>query len=208
MADSNSFCSCNGSCHLTTMKMIQFTDISERYYIGNLILKNILVLWLKPGRETMIPLLLAELHYLLKDVVLNTFLVNQTSTVVILASSIRICFNNVSLTDAKEYRSFEFLQWNIVTHIQTLKCLAVYQPPYSLAHLVLSCLFFDELSDYLENILMCPETLLVSQTSSISTLTTLSIMMPESFETWKPLDSHSMLWYQPIHVATPWILYF
>lgn len=130
MADSNSFCSCNGSCHLTTMKMIQFTDISERYYIGNLILK------------------------------------------------------------------------------QTLKCLAVYQPPYSLAHPVLSGLFFDELSDYLENILMCPETLLVSQTSSISTLTTLSIMMPESFETWKPLDSHSMLWYQPIHVATPWILLF
>ena len=118
----------------------------------------------------MIPLLLVELHYLLKDVVLNTFLVNQTSTVVILASSIRICFNNVSLTDAKEYRSFEFLQWNIVTHIQTLKCLAVYQPLYSLAHPVLSGLFFDELSDYLENILMCPETLLVSQTSSISTL--------------------------------------
>lgn len=146
--------------------------------------------------------------YLLKDVVLNTFLVNQTSTVVILASSIRICFNNVSLTDAKEYQSFEFLQWNIVTHVQTLKCLAVYQLPYSLAHPVLSGLFFDELSDYLENILMCPETLLVSQTSSISTLTTLSIMMPESFETWKPLDSHSMLWYQPIHVATPWILYF
>ena len=88
----------------------------------------------------MIPLLLVELHYLLKDVLLNTFLVTQTSTVVILASSIRICFNNVSLTDAKEYRSlmFEFSEWNIVTHIPTLKCLAVYRLPYSLAHPVLS----------------------------------------------------------------------
>ena len=146
MADSNSFCSCNGSCHLTTMKMIQFTDISERYYIGNLILKNILVLWLKPGRETMIPLLLVELHYLLKDVVLNTFLVNQTSTVVILASSIRICFHNVSLLMQKNINHLSFcngtllLIYKLLSVLQCINCLIHWLILFCLVCSLMSCL--------------------------------------------------------------------
>lgn len=67
-----------------------------------------------------------------------------------------------SRTDSGEKRSFEFCEWNITNLSRPLKIIGIYRPPYSEAHPVSAKVFFEEFSDYLENIIMCPEVLLIS----------------------------------------------
>lgn len=66
------------------------------------------------------------------------------------------------MADSKENRSFEFSEWNFVVHRRAIKVVAVYRPPYSVAHPVSSSVFFDEFSTYLENIVMSSERLLIT----------------------------------------------
>ena len=44
-----------------------------------------------------------------------------------------------------------------------MKVVAVYRPPYSQAHPVTPCIFFEEFSNYLESIVMCSEILIIAE---------------------------------------------
>ena len=68
---------------------------------------------------------------------------------------------NATLTDAGENRSFEFSEWNLSAHNRAVRIIAVYCPPYSEAHPVTANMFFDEFANYLENVVICPEILVI-----------------------------------------------
>ena len=59
--------------------------------------------------------------------------------------------------DGKEHDSFEFSEWILKTTNRSIRIVAVYRPPSSSASV-----FFDEFSSYLENIVMCPEPLVIA----------------------------------------------
>ena len=72
-----------------------------------------------------------------------------------------IMFNsslNVSLSRGGDMQSFEYSEWNFSISHHSIKLIAVYRPPYSVAHPILP----DEFSNYLEDIVLCPEILLIS----------------------------------------------
>ena len=69
---------------------------------------------------------------------------------------------NVKSSDCGEFNSFEFSEWNVCVHKQTIKVVTIYRPPYSEDHPVSSNVFFEEFSSYLENIVMIPEVLLIT----------------------------------------------
>ena len=69
---------------------------------------------------------------------------------------------NVKSSDCGEFYSFEFSEWNVCVHKQTIKVVTIYRPPYSEDHPVSSNVFFEEFSSYLENIVMIPEVLLIT----------------------------------------------
>ena len=69
---------------------------------------------------------------------------------------------NVKSSDCGEFNSFEFSEWNVCIHKQTIKVVTIYRPPYSEDHPVSSNVFFEEFSSYLENIVMIPEVLLIT----------------------------------------------
>ena len=69
---------------------------------------------------------------------------------------------NVKSSDCGEFSSFEFSEWNVCVHKQTIKVVTIYRPPYSEDHPVSSNVFFEEFSSYLENIVMIPEVLLIT----------------------------------------------
>ena len=68
----------------------------------------------------------------------------------------------VSLVDGKENKSFEFSEWTVKVHDRSMRYVIVYRPPYSSLHPVLTSVFFDEFSQFLENVVMCPEVLVIS----------------------------------------------
>lgn len=68
----------------------------------------------------------------------------------------------ISRTDSGEKRSFEFCECNVKNLSTPLKIIDIYRPPYSEVHPVSPNVFFEEFSAYLENIVMCPEVLLIS----------------------------------------------
>jgi len=67
--------------------------------------------------------------------------------------------------------------------------------------------FFDEFFDYLENIVMCPETLLIPEDFNFHLNNPLNHDARKFSDLETFWTSHRMLWYQPIDVATPWIFY-
>ena len=69
---------------------------------------------------------------------------------------------NVSLMDGKENKSFEYSEWIVKVHERSMRHLIVYRPPYSSLHPVSASVFFDEFSQFLENVVMCPEVLVIS----------------------------------------------
>ena len=68
---------------------------------------------------------------------------------------------NVLLLNGGE-KSFEFSEWNFAISAHHTKVVAVYRPPYSQAHPVTPCIFFEEFSNYLESIVMCSEILIIA----------------------------------------------
>ena len=68
----------------------------------------------------------------------------------------------VKSSDCGEFNSSDFSEWNVCVHMQTIKVLTIYRPPYSEEHPVSSNVFCEEFSSYLENIVMIPEVLLIT----------------------------------------------
>ena len=68
----------------------------------------------------------------------------------------------VSLVDGKENKSFEFSEWTVKVHDRSMTYVIVYRPPYSSLHPVSISVFFDEFSQFLENVVVCPEVLVIS----------------------------------------------
>lgn len=69
---------------------------------------------------------------------------------------------NVNMIDGKENRSFEFSEWRVGVHNYIIKVVSIYRPPYSDRHPISPNVFMDEFSQYLENIVMAPEILLIT----------------------------------------------
>ena len=68
---------------------------------------------------------------------------------------------NVSLVDGRENKSFEYSEWIVKVHDRSMRHIIVYRPPYSSLHPVSASVFFDEFSQFLENVVMCPEVLVI-----------------------------------------------
>ena len=64
--------------------------------------------------------------------------------------------------DGKENKSFEYSEWIVKVHERSTRHIIVYRSPYSSLYPVSASVFFDELSQFLENVVMCPEVLVVS----------------------------------------------
>ncbi len=76
-----------------------------------------------------------------------------------------VMFNSnlyVSLSGGGETQSFEYSEWNFSILEYSIKLIAIYRPPYSAAHPVLPGKFFEEFSNYLEDIVLCPEILMIT----------------------------------------------
>ena len=69
---------------------------------------------------------------------------------------------NVSLVDGKENKSFEYSEWIVKVHHRLMRHIIVYRPPYSSLHPVSASVFFDEFSQFSENVVMCPKVLVIS----------------------------------------------
>ena len=68
----------------------------------------------------------------------------------------------LTLVEGKERLSFESSEWNVSANVKTTKFVIVYRPPYSEAHPVPTSVFFDEFAVYLEDVVMCPEVLVIA----------------------------------------------
>ena len=66
------------------------------------------------------------------------------------------------MIEGKEMKSFEYSEWNVFVCKRNIKLVALYRPPYSETHPVLPHIFFEEFSNYLESIVMSPETLVIA----------------------------------------------
>jgi hypothetical protein len=98
-----------------------------------------------------------------QDIHLNHSLVNPTD------QEVQIMFNsslNFSLSRGGDMQSFEYSEWKFSISHHSIKLIAVYRPPYSVAHHILPGNFFDEFSNYLEDIVLCPEILLIRLTQT------------------------------------------
>ena len=60
------------------------------------------------------------------------------------------------------HKSFEYSEWIVKVHDRSMRHIIVYQPPYSSLHPVSASVFFYEFSQFLENVVMCPEVLVIS----------------------------------------------
>ena len=68
----------------------------------------------------------------------------------------------IRLVNGEEKRSFEVPEWNLTAHGLTSKFVVVYRPLYSEVHPVPTTAFLTEFSDYLEPVVLCSETLVIS----------------------------------------------
>ena len=64
--------------------------------------------------------------------------------------------------DGKENKSYEYSDWIVKVHDRSMRHIIVYRQPYSSLHPVFASVFFDEFSQFLENVVMCPEVLVIS----------------------------------------------
>ena len=70
-------------------------------------------------------------------------------------------FVNVSLVDGKENKSYEYSEWIVKVHDRSMRHIIVYRLPYSSLQPVSASVFFDEFSQFLENVVMCPRVLVI-----------------------------------------------
>ena len=64
--------------------------------------------------------------------------------------------------DGKENKSLEYSEWIVKAHDRSVRHIIVYRSPYSSLHPVSASVFFNEFSQFLENVVMCPEVLVIS----------------------------------------------
>lgn len=67
----------------------------------------------------------------------------------------------VQNVDSGERKSFEFSEWLLQYCSYKLRIIIVYRPPYSTAHPVMTSVFFDEFTLYLESVIMSSEPLII-----------------------------------------------
>lgn len=68
----------------------------------------------------------------------------------------------VSLINAAEKTSFEYAEWLLSIGSFRLLVSVIYRPPYSLNHPISTGTFLNEFSDYLESLMLCKHSLLIS----------------------------------------------
>ena len=68
---------------------------------------------------------------------------------------------NVSIVNGKENKSFEYSEWIAKVHYRLMRHIVVYRPPYSSLDPVSATVFFNEFSQVLKNVVMCPEVLVI-----------------------------------------------
>ena len=75
---------------------------------------------------------------------------------------------NVSAINGKEKKSFEYSVWIAKVHDRLMRHIVLYRPPYSSLHPVSAPVFFNEFSQFLKNVVMCPRFLLFVETSTFT----------------------------------------
>jgi hypothetical protein len=68
---------------------------------------------------------------------------------------------NLKKVDAGEKTSFEFSEWQVDLDNRKFQICVIYRPPYSSQHPVPTGIFMEEFPEYLENTVMCQESLLL-----------------------------------------------
>ena len=68
----------------------------------------------------------------------------------------------VKFVNGHEHKSFEFSMWNIGVDNKNINLIIIYRPPYSPAHRVPASVFFQEFSSFLEEHVLCPQSLLIT----------------------------------------------
>ena len=115
-------------------------------------------------------------------------------------------FVNVSLVDGKENKSFEYSEWIVKVYDRSMRHIIVYRPPYSSSRPVSTSVFFDEFSQVLKNVVMCPEVLVMSGDFNFH-LDDLRVMTPRNLWIyWKRLVFRNTSPARPIYRVIPWIL--
>ena len=66
----------------------------------------------------------------------------------------------VKEVEAGEKSSFEFSEWTVTTVSNCIRLVIIYRPPYSDKCKIPTTVFFRELSDYLESVLLSKEQIL------------------------------------------------
>ena len=69
---------------------------------------------------------------------------------------------NIAFSESQQQQSFESSKWNIVACGRSTKFVIVYRPPYSETHPVSTNVFMQEFSVFLENLVLCPEVLVIA----------------------------------------------
>ena len=68
---------------------------------------------------------------------------------------------NVSFVNGKESKSLEYSEWIAKVHDCLMRRIVLYRTPYSSLHPVSAPVFFNEFSQFLKNVVMCPEVLVI-----------------------------------------------
>ena len=69
---------------------------------------------------------------------------------------------DVRKIESRKITSFEYLEFKISTDSLRVRIVTIYRPPYSTVHPVTPATFLEELSSYLESIILTPESLLLT----------------------------------------------
>ena len=75
---------------------------------------------------------------------------------------------NVSFVNGKESKSLEYSEWIAKVHDCLMRRIVLYRTPYSSLHPVSAPVFFNEFSQFLKNVVMCPRFLLFVETSTFT----------------------------------------
>ena len=75
----------------------------------------------------------------------------------------RLSQSLISGWEGKHLKSFEFSEWTVKVHDRFMRYVIVYRPPYSSLRPVSTSVLFDEFSQFLENVVMFPEALVISR---------------------------------------------
>ena len=105
-------------------------------------------------------ILLLELNVLLLVIIYQIVVVQTHGEVELLSSTKKIFLLRKYLQLI--LNSFEYSEWNIrLVGSMMFKLVIIYRPPYSSSHPVSIGAFFNELTEYLESVILCPHPVLI-----------------------------------------------